>query len=99
MLILMCLPLIYLIQLKIYFKVEDQVPHCETIYEERCENEALGYTTEVKCDTWPKEVCNISKEQVTKYTPETSCEKVPHKLCAPIGCAIVEVGYKSGRQP
>jgi len=35
-------------------------------------------------------VCNITTERVLKYTPETSCEKVPHELCAPIGCNLVE---------
>ena len=85
--------ILYLI-ICIIFKVEDQVPHCETIYEERCENKTVGYTAEIKCDSWPKEVCHITNEPVTKYTPETFCEKVPHKLCAPIGCDFVEVYIK-----
>ena len=57
-------------------------------------NENLGYTVGNKCDSWPKEVCNITTELVTKYTPETFCEKVPHELCAPIGCGFVEVFKK-----
>ena len=57
-------------------------------------NKTLGAITEKECDSWPKEVCSIKTELVTKYTPETFCEKVPHKLCAPIGCGFKEVFMK-----
>jgi len=69
-------------------EVEDQVPNCETIYEQKCEDIVVGLTTEAKCDTWPREVCNITTEAVKKYTPETTCEKLPTTLCAPKGCGI-----------
>jgi hypothetical protein len=38
----------------------------------------------------PKEVCSLTKQKVKKYTPDTSCEKVPKKMCAPKSCAIAE---------
>ena len=38
-----------------------------------------------------REVCNVSKKNVKKYTPQTKCEKVPVELCGPAGC-----GFKPG---
>jgi len=71
-------------------QVEDDIATCNTINEEKCEEVTVGYTTQKKCDTWPREVCNLEKKQVKKYTPETVCEKVPQKMCAPKGCGISE---------
>ena len=34
----------------------------------------------------------MEKQQVKKYTPDTSCTKIPKELCAPKSCNIVEVG-------
>merc|ERR1711928_95303 len=42
---------------------------------------------------WPKEVCNVSKKNVKKYTPITACTKEPRELCAPAGC-----GFKEGSE-
>merc|ERR1711936_1163591 len=39
---------------------------------------------------WPREVCTLEKQQVKKYTPDTSCTKIPKQLCAPQSCNIVE---------
>ena len=33
----------------------------------------------------------MEKQQVKKYTPDTSCTKIPKQLCAPKSCNIVEV--------
>ena len=33
----------------------------------------------------------MEKQQVKKYTPDTSCTKIPKQLCAPESCNIVEV--------
>merc|ERR1712127_1029878 len=71
-------------------QVEDDVAQCETIQEEKCEEVQEGFTTELKCDTWPREVCTLEKQQVKKYTPDTYCQKVPKEMCAPRGCGIVE---------
>ena len=35
----------------------------------------------------------MEKQQVKKYTPDTSCTKIPKELCAPKSCNIVEVGH------
>jgi len=70
--------------------VEDDVVSCETVYEERCEDETSGYTTNTKCTKWPKEVCNVDKRRVTKFTPITGCTKEPITLCAPAGCGFVQ---------
>ena len=45
-----------------------------------------GYTTEQKCTSWPRQVCRTDRKQVTKFTPETECKKVPRELCGPSGC-------------
>ena len=71
--------------------------------EEKCAEVKEGYTTSLKCDKvrnpplkanfvqWPREVCTLEKQQVKKYTPDTSCTKIPKQLCAPESCNIVEV--------
>merc|ERR1719474_1405085 len=73
--------------------VEDDVVECETIQDEKCEDETSGYTTETKCTKWPREVCNVNKKSVKKYTPITGCTKEPRELCAPAGC-----GFKEGAE-
>jgi len=73
--------------------VEDDVVSCETIVDEKCEDETSGYTTNTKCSKWPREVCSVSKKQVKKYTPITGCTKEPRELCAPAGC-----GFKQGAE-
>merc|ERR1712126_454645 len=72
-------------------EVDDDVVECETVIEEKCEDETSGYTTSTRCSKWPKEVCNVSKKAVKKYTPITGCTKEPRELCAPAGC-----GFKQG---
>merc|ERR1712106_48041 len=63
---------------------------CRTEYEEKCEDETSGYTTNTKCSKWPKEVCSVSKKPVKKYTPITGCTKEPREICAPAGCGFKE---------
>jgi len=70
--------------------VQDDVVECETIVEEKCEDETSGYTTNTKCSKWPKEVCRVSKKNVQKYTPITGCTKEPRELCAPAGCGFTQ---------
>ena len=64
--------------------------HCETIYEELCIDQVDGYTTTEVCDTWPKEVCSLSKKKSNKVNPITSCRKVPTEFCAPSSCGVKE---------
>jgi len=71
-------------------EVEDDVAVCNTVEEQKCQNVTSGYTTELKCDKWPREVCSLTKQKVKKYTPDTSCEKVPKEMCRPRGCGIKE---------
>merc|ERR1712060_166707 len=73
--------------------VEDDVVECESIQDEKCEDETSGYTTFTKCSKWPREVCNVNKKKVKKYTPITGCTKEPRELCAPAGC-----GFKEGAE-
>merc|ERR1712212_1138718 len=70
--------------------VVDDVVSCETIVDEKCEDETSGYTTNTKCSKWPREVCSVVKKSVTKYTPITGCTKEPRELCAPAGCGFTQ---------
>merc|ERR1711990_37417 len=42
-------------------EVEDDVVDCETVVDEKCEDETSGYTTNTKCSKWPREVCSVTK--------------------------------------
>jgi len=70
--------------------VEDDVVSCETVVDEKCEDETSGYTTNTKCSKWPREVCSVAKKNVKKYTPITGCTKEPRELCAPAGCGFTQ---------
>merc|ERR1711936_1039087 len=72
-------------------EVEDDVVECNTVHDEKCEDETVGYTTTKKCQKWPRQECTLSKKSVTKYTTMTGCNKEPTELCAPAGC-----GFKEG---
>ena len=66
---------------------------CNTVQDEKCEDETVGYTTTKKCQKWPRQECKLSKKAVTKYTTMTGCNKEPTELCAPAGCGFKEVGW------
>ena len=72
-------------------EVEDDTVTCQTVIEEKCEDETSGYTTSTKCSKVPREVCSVSKKQVKKFTPITACTKEPREVCAPAGCGFTEV--------
>ena len=38
---------------------------------EKCREVTQGYTTSQECDKWPQQVCELSKQTVKKYSPET----------------------------
>merc|ERR1711990_1180272 len=63
--------------------VEDDIVSCETVVDEKCEDETSGYTTNTKCSKWPREVCSVTRKAVKKFTPITGCTKEPIELCAP----------------
>jgi hypothetical protein len=52
-------------------QVEEDSPHCVVEEEEKCEDVAVGYSTDEKCMTWPVTRCKLVKRIVTKYTPST----------------------------
>jgi len=74
-------------------EVVEDVVSCTTEEEEVCEEVSEGYTTETKCQKWPRNVCKVAKQKVKKYAPITSCEKIPKELCGPVNC-----GYKEGAE-
>ena len=61
---------------KIPHQVADDVVECKTVVEEKCEENTSGYTTNTKCSNWPREECTLSKQQKTKFSPLTKCDKV-----------------------
>ena len=42
-----------------------------------------------ECSNWPIQRCDVNKKSVTKYSPQTSCQKVPVELCGPSSCPTV----------
>jgi len=70
-------------------QVEDDVAECQTVFEEKCEEDTSGYTSSQKCSKWPREECNLVKKNSIKFTPITKCNKVPVELCGPAGCTFV----------
>merc|ERR1712079_136502 len=66
---------------------EDSVT-CETIQEEKCEDVTQGYTTEQKCTKWPVQKCKASAQKTKKYSPQTSCKKVPREVCGEGSVAV-----------
>ena len=72
-------------------QVHDDVAVCQTVMEEKCEEQQVGYATEQKCDKWPREVCTVERRKVKKSSPRIGCDKTPKLMCAPTGCGIKEV--------
>lgn len=66
-------------------QVEDDVPECETVMEEKCQENSEGYTTSEECKKWPRKVCSLKRKFVRKVTPETACKKIPVVMCEPKG--------------
>ena len=56
--------------------------------EVKCEQVTQGYSTEEKCTTWPVQKCDLQRQAVKKFTPETECKKVPFELCGPSACPV-----------
>merc|ERR1712098_721073 len=79
----------------------DDVVACETVVEEKCQDNTSGYTTTTDCSKWPKEVCKVSKQNVKKYTPITGCTKLVPKLTPTEECVDVpkEVCTRSRTNP
>ena len=68
-------------------RVMEDVPTCETVEEVRCEDSQSDNSS---CVSWPRQVCSISRQEVTRLTPTTECSKVPVELCGPPVCTFRE---------
>jgi len=75
------------------YEVDDDVVDCQELQEEKCRDVVFGYTTQTKCQKFPRNECSVKKQKVKKYSPITDCKKVPIELCAPAGC-----GFKQGAE-
>jgi hypothetical protein len=45
---------------------QDEVVECNTVQDEKCEGETVGYTITKKCQNWPRQECKLSKKAVNK---------------------------------
>ena len=72
-------------------EVDDDVPDCKTEVMKKCKEVTQGYQTKEECDEWPVQRCSLTKQKVRKYTHETSCKPEPREVCAPAGCAMINV--------
>jgi len=68
--------------------VDEDTVECETISEEKCEDVTQGYTTEQKCTKWPVQKCQSKAQKTKKYSPQTSCKKVPREVCGAGSIAV-----------
>ena len=67
-------------------RVMEDVPACETVEDVKCEDATDNST----CVSWPRQVCSIERQEVTRVTPTTECSKVPVELCGPPVCTFRE---------
>ena len=65
--------------------------NCKTVDDVKCMNVTEGYTTTERCENWPRQECEVTKQVTTKYTTMTGCDPQPIQLCGPPGCGWVEV--------
>jgi hypothetical protein len=42
---------------------------------EKCRDVTQGYATKQECDKWPQQVCELTKKNVKKYSPETQVKR------------------------
>jgi len=75
---------------QIVHNVTDDIANCKTVEERKCKEVNEGYKTVEKCDIWPKEECVLEQKAVLKYTPHTSCQKVPREMCYNKDCGVKE---------
>ena len=71
-------------------QVDDDVPECLPVVEEKCVEVTEGYSTSQQCSEVTRLQCSIKKQTKWKYEPVTECRAAPVTLCAPAGCGFSE---------
>ncbi|QQP39048.1 Uncharacterized protein FKW44_019805, partial [Caligus rogercresseyi] len=82
------------------YDIDQDEPSCEMVEEVRCRNvtvelihlhgsEKRPFALQEHCEKWPVQKCKLSKRSVTKVHPETSCKKIPKRICRPSNCITV----------
>ena len=69
-------------------QVDEDVPECLPVVEQKCVEVTEGYTTNQQCSDFTRLQCRIKKAVVWKYEPLTECRRHPVKICAPAGCGV-----------
>ena len=52
---------------QLLFQVEDDVAECVTVQDRMCKEETSGYTTQEKCEDWPRQECTVVKKKVRQF--------------------------------
>ena len=71
-----------------FHEIDDDVIHCQTVYDESCENITKGYSTVTDCKKWPKVKCDKKTVATKKSAPVTECKSVPTNICGPEACRL-----------
>ena len=71
-------------------QVLEDVVHCQTVSQEKCQDLSEDTQTRRDCQSWPVQRCFLSQRNITKYSPTTACSPRPVQLCSPRGCSLKE---------
>ena len=84
-------------------QVDDDVPECLPVVDQKCVEVTEGYTTNQQCSDVTRLKCSIKKQvggkyctvlyytvlQVSwKYSPVTECRPSPVEICGPADCGV-----------
>ena len=72
------------------YEVEEDVPSCQVIKEERCKTDPETGEETDECFKVPKRVCTQTKETNKKAIPHMACDARPKEVCGPEICPIVK---------
>merc|ERR1712058_158516 len=64
--------------------VQDDVVACETVVEEKCQDNTSGYTTTTDCSKWPKEQCTLEPQRTCKHVTKLVPKLEPTEECVDV---------------
>jgi len=69
-------------------QVDDDVPECLPVVDQKCVEVTEGYTTNQQCSDVTRLKCSIKKQVSWKYSPVTECRPSPVEICGPADCGV-----------